>query len=392
MISREHYFDWAATSPCDEAILQQALKESMEHWGNPSSIHEAGTDARQSLENARKRTAESLGVKPETIFFTSGGTEGDHIPLLSLLAKPTKGSIVVSAIEHPALREMTKMMQNCGWKVITVSPDKNGFLQPDSLVSAVQDDTAFVTVMAVNNETGAIQPIKKISEALTERCRGKRKPFFHVDCVQAAGKIQLELSDWGIDSASFSAHKIGGPRGIGVLYLSKQMTPFLRGGGQESGIRSGTENLFGATAVSLCFEKYLVRTSNPKSEERFLLQKEWTKKFLEKLKSIPGCTLIPHCRSQEEFEDNFSPWVVQASFPGIPGQIMERALSSRGFYISTGSACSSGRHSRPVLDSMNISGSEKESAVRFSFGWETTEQSIEELAKQVEAIAKEFAH
>ncbi len=392
MISREHYFDWAATSPCDEEILHTALMECEAHWGNPSSIHAAGTDARQSLEAARKRTAESLGVKTDTIYFTSGGTEGDHIPLLALLSKPTKGSAVLSSIEHPALREMSKMLQNCGWKIINVNPDKNGIIQPDAIADAIQDDTAFVTVMAVNNETGAIQPIEGISKRITEKCKGKRKPFFHVDCVQAAGKIPLDLSGWGIDSASFSAHKIGGPRGIGVLYLAKQITPFLRGGGQESGIRSGTENLFGATAVSLCFEKYLIAESNHKSIERLELQKQWTKKFIESLKKIKGCTLIPHCRGEDGYEDLFSPWVVQAAFPGIPGQVMERALSSEGFYISTGSACSSGRHSRPVLDSMNISGPEKESAVRFSFGWETTEKSMEELFQQVNKIAEQFAH
>lgn len=395
MISREHYFDWAATSPCDEEILQAALKQSMEHWGNPSSIHEAGTDAKKALDMARKRCADSLGVKSDTIFFTSGGTEGDHIPLLALLSKPVKGSIVVSAIEHPALREMCKMMENCGWKVITVNPDKNGVIQSQSVADALEEDTYFVTVMAVNNETGAIQPVEEISNAIAKKSEGKRKPFLHVDCVQAAGKIPLDLGKWKIDSASFSAHKIGGPRGIGVLYLSKQITPFLKGGGQENGIRSGTENLFGATAVSLCFEKYLVGNKNPPSIERFENQKKWTKKFIQSIEEIPGCTLIPHSRSQKggmDMEDNFSPWVVQASFKGIPGQVMERALSSKGFYISTGSACSSGRHSRPVLDSMNISGPEKESSVRFSFGWETTEKSMEELAAEVKSIAGQFAH
>ena len=392
MVSRDHYFDWAATSPCDEEILQAAMKEAIEHWGNPSSIHAAGTDARKALEESRKRAADALGVKPETVFFTSGGTESDHIPLLSLLSKPGKGSIVVSAIEHPALREMTGMMQNCGWKVISVGPDRNGFIRSESVASAIQDDTAFVTVMAVNNETGAIQPIADISRAVSEKCRGKRKPFLHVDCVQAAGKIPLRLTDWGIDSAAFSAHKIGGPRGIGVLYLSRQMVPFLRGGGQEKGIRSGTENLFGAAAASMCMEKYLIRSSNPRSEERLSLQKQWTKKFIAGLLDINGCVLIPQDRKNEELSEGFSPWVVQAAFPGIPGQVMERALSSEGFYISTGSACSSGRHSRPVLDSMNVGGREKESAVRFSFGWDTTEKAMDELLDMVRKTVRQFEH
>ena len=253
--------------------------------------------------------------------------------------------------------------------------------------------TLFASVLdVVNNETGAIQPVKEIASALTEKCRGKRKPFFHTDCVQAAGKIRLDLEGWGVDSAAFSAHKIGGPRGIGLLYLSKQIVPFLRGGGQEKGTRSGTENLLGAAALSLCLEKYLIRNENRESTERLEKQKEMTGKFMRGLLEIKGCTTIPHCRSGEEFAENFSPWVVQASFPGIPGQVMERALSSKGFYISTGSACSSGRHSRPILDSMNISGPEKEGAVRFSFGWDTTEKAMDELLMQVKETAGQFEH
>ncbi len=390
MISTEHYFDWAATSPCDGQILRTALEESIEHWGNPSSIHEAGVDAKKALEKYRKTVATSLGVDSKTIFFTSGGTESDHIPLLSMLSKPGKGSVVVSAIEHPALREMSRMIQNCGWKTITVAPDKNGFIQPDSIASAIQDDTAMVTVMAVNNETGAIQAVKEISDAIKNSRAGKRRPLFHVDCVQAAGKIPLKLSDWGVDSAAFSAHKIGGPRGIGVLYLSRQIDSFLRGGGQEGGIRSGTENLFGAAAVSMCMEKYLIRSSNPESEKRFDTQKKWTESFIKAISEIKGCTLIPNCRSSDDFAEKFSPWVVQAAFKGIPGQVMERALSTEGFYISTGSACSSGRHSRPVLDSMNISPGEKESAVRFSFGWGTTESAMQELVARIKKIVGQF--
>ncbi|HBB43139.1 MAG TPA: cysteine desulfurase [Treponema sp.] len=394
MISKEHYFDWAATAPSDEEILRKALDTSIEHWGNPSSIHEAGTDARKALEEARKRTADALEVPADTIYFTSGGTESDHIPLLSLLSRQSKGSIIVSAIEHPAVREMAKMMKNTGWECIFAAPDKNGFVQPESIIENLKSDTAFVAVMAVNNETGAVQPVAKIAEALESACKGKRKPLFHVDCVQAAGKIPLSfLGQRGIDSAAFSAHKIGGPRGIGALYLSRQITPFLRGGGQEKTVRSGTENLFGATALSLCMEKYSVSRKNPAAEKRLQTQVEYTKSFINLLMEIKGCVMIPHSRTaSNESPELYSPWVVQASFPGIPGQVMERALSAEGFYISTGSACSSGHHDRPVLDTMGISGAEKESAVRFSFGWDTTYEAMQSLAEHVKKIALQFAH
>ena len=391
MISKEHYFDWAATAPCDKEILSEALKLSMEHWGNPSSIHEAGTDAKKILENARSRCAKVLNVKSENLFFTSGGTESDHIPLLSILTRPQKGSVVLSAIEHPALREMAKMLENCGWKIITVNPNKDGFVSSSSILNAIQDDTVFVSVMAVNNEIGTIQNIYEIADKLIEVSKGKRKAFFHVDCVQAAGKIPLNLAHKGIDGAAFSAHKIGGPRGIGLLYLAKEINGFLKGGGQEKNIRSGTENLFGALAFASCLEKYFISESNPKNMKRFEEQKELTSNFINKLKTINSAKILPHSRQENPNSENFSPWIVQASFKGIPGQVMERALSSKGFYISTGSACSSGHHSRPILDSMGISKDEKESAVRFSFGFDTSEKAMNELFDEIKLITATFA-
>ncbi len=389
MISKEHYFDWAATSPADSEILKKALELSLEHWANPSSIHAAGVDAKTSLEEARAKCAKILGVKSETLFFTSGGTESDHIPLLSVLTRPQKGSIILSSIEHPALREMSKMLTNLGWKVIFVNPDKNGFVSSQSILDAIQDDTVFVSVMAVNNETGAIQNIYEIADKLLEVSSGRRKIFFHIDCVQAAGKIPLDLNHKGIDSAAFSAHKICGPRGIGLLYLNKEINGFLKGGGQEKNVRSGTENLFGAQAMALCLEKYFI--SKNQNMERFEEQRKITSDFIQKILTIKGASIIPHCRSDKAFEDKFSPWIVQASFKGIPGQVMERALSSKGFFISTGSACSASKHSRPVLDSMGIGAEEKEDAVRFSFGFESTENSINELYEAVKSVAELFA-
>lgn len=392
MISKEHYFDYAATSPVDEEIVKNALELSLEHWGNPSSIHEAGTDARKVFENARKRAADALGVKTESIFFTSGGTESDHLALTSVLSKPQKGSIVISAIEHPALREMAKMISGCGWKTITVNPNKDGIVTAEAISAAVEPDTAFVTVMAVNNETGAVQPVNEIADALVEKANGKRKPFFHVDCVQAAGKIPLDfLKNPAVDSAAFSAHKIGGPRGIGILYLAKDMNSFLKGGGQEKNVRSGTENLFGAEAISQCLAKYCICEKNSASIERFENQKKWTENFIRQLMEIKGAVMIPHCRGKETGAE-FSPWVVQAAFPGIPGQVMERALSTKGFYISTGSACSAGHHSRPILDTMQIPPKEKESAVRFSFGHETTKQAMDDLFEAVKEVCQAFFH
>ena len=379
-MEKEHYFDWAATSPADEDILKDALEESLKFWGNPSSTHEVGKKARQLFEEARGRAAAALGVKPETIYFTSGGTESDQIPLLSVLAKPMKGTVLVSSIEHPAIREQSEALKNCGLKVIQIPADSDGIIQPQTVADLITSDTVLICIMAVNNETGVIQPIYEIADAITKASEGKRRPKFHVDCVQAAGKINLNLSYKGIDSAALSSHKICGPRGIGILYLKDTLEPFLRGGGQEKGIRSGTENVFGATAFSKCLERYYNK-AKPEDAER-------TNNFIKKLAALPGCTIVPPSRLEKP--ELFSPYVVQAAFNNIPGNVMLRALDSKGFSISTGSACSAKKNKRPVLEAMHVDPKLRENSVRFSFGPHTTNKAVDELLAAVMEINSQF--
>lgn len=387
-IQTNHYFDWASTSPADKTILQEALDETVAVWGNPSSIHAAGEEARELLEQARKRCADVLGVKAEKLYFTSGGTESDHIPLLSVLNRPQKGTVLISSIEHPAIREMALEMKKCGMEVISIPSDKDGIITPEAVVKSLTPETVIVCVMAVNNETGAIQPVYEIADAITSATAGKRRPKFHVDCVQAAGKIPFDLSCAGIDSAAFSAHKICGPRGIGLLYMKDAVEPFLKGGGQEKGMRSGTENVFGALAFAKCLEKYYINKKNEGQLEHFNRQKEITQDFVKKLAGISGCTIIPEARIEEP--GKYSPWVVQAAFKNIPGQVMLRALDSEGFYISTGSACSARKNNRPILEAMHITPQISETAVRFSFGPLTTKTAVDELFDKVSEIAGRF--
>ena len=380
MNNKEHYFDWAATSPADEDILKESLEETLECWGNPSSTHSVGKQARELFETARTRAAKALGVKPETIYFTSGGTESDQIPLLSVLAKPMKGTVLVSSIEHPAIREQSEALKNCGWNVIQIPADSDGIITPEAVISLLTADTVLVCIMAVNNETGVIQPVYEIADAITKACEGKRRPKFHIDCVQAAGKINLNLSYKGIDSAALSSHKICGPRGIGILYMKDAIEPFLRGGGQEKGIRSGTENVFGAVAFSKCLERYYNK-ANPADAER-------TNNFVERLSDLSGCTIVPPSRLEKK--NLFSPYVVQAAFNNIPGNVMLRALDAKGFSISTGSACSAKKNKRPVLEAMHVDPKLRENAVRFSFGPHTTDQAVEELFTAISEINAQF--
>ena len=375
-----HYFDWAATSPADEDILRQAMELTLKDWGNPSSSHTIGKNARTVLEQARERAAKALGVPAGTVYFTSGGTESDQIPLLAQLNKPATGTILISSIEHPAVREQALALKKCGWNIVQLAADKNGIITPQSVQNQLTSDTTLVCIMAVNNETGVIQPIYEIADMLTQWGKGKRKPKFHVDCVQAAGKIPLNLAHPGIDSAALSSHKICGPRGIGILYLKDNLDAFLRGGGQEKGIRSGTENVMGAVAFSLALERYYNKDNSQ--------QRQVTDDFVKKLATLKGCTIIPPGRLDNP--ELFSPYVVQASFDHIPGNVMLRALDSQGFYISTGSACSSKKNKRPVLEAMHITPQLSENAVRFSFGPHTTAQAIGELLCAVENVNKQF--
>lgn len=380
MTDKEHYFDWAATSPTDEDILREALEESLKDWGNPSSSHQAGKNAKILLDKARTRAAKAMGVKEDNIFFTSGGTESDQIPLLSVLTKPNKGTVLISSIEHPAIREQALAMKNLGWNVLSIPADKDGIIQAQALLDLLTNDTMLVCVMAVNNETGSIQPIYQIADALTKACQGKRRPKFHVDCVQAAGKIKLDLNYPGIDSAALSSHKICGPRGIGILYLKDSLDGFLRGGGQEKGIRSGTENVMGALAFSKCLERYYNKDNSEQAVR--------TKNFAEALSKLKGCTIIPPCRLEKE--ELFSPYVLQVAFDHIPGNVMLRALDSKGFYISTGSACSSKKNIRPVLEAMHVDAKYRETSVRFSFGPSTTKEAMDQLYEAVKEINSTF--
>lgn len=385
MLNKDLYFDWAASSLCDEEILKAAFDKSLELFGNPSSIHKAGREANKVLQECRQRCADILGVNSECIYFTSGGTESDYLPIISLLERPVKGSVVVSAIEHPAVREQINQLKKCGWKINVAQSTQEGIITADAVEKAMDADTALVCVMAANNETGAINDIYAISDRITKLSEGKKRPKFHVDAVQAFGKIPLDLSYKGIDTAAISGHKIRGPRGIGIMYMAQRQEPFLRGGGQESGIRSGTENLYGILAITECLEKYCAKKI---VEENFNKQNELTSRFIKKLSDLKGITFVPECRSHDDM--HYSPYCLQAAFKNIPGEVMVRALSDQGIYISTGSACSARKQNRPILDAMKISKDISSNAVRFSFGYSTTVESIDKLFTAVSEINSLF--
>ncbi len=375
------YLDWAATAPpCMEEITS-ANAAAAEYFANPSAVHSAGKAARALLEQARSRCAAVLNVPAETLYFTSGGSESNSLVLLSVLNRPAAGSLAVSAIEHPSVREQARVLQHCGWTVLTIPSNQHGIITPEAVLNTIRDDTVLAAVMTVNNEIGIIQPIAEISAALAARtAAGKRPVHFHTDAVQALGKLPLpRLALDSVHSFSMSAHKIGGPRGIGLLYTEQPLNSFIRGGQHERSVRPGTENVAGALALAACLEKNYADFTR-KYEHGTALNKQ----LIEALREIPSCTLIPQDRSTHD--ERFSPWIVQASFQTMPAEVMLRCLSEKDIFISTGSACSSKKKNRPVLAALHTPPETAQNAVRISFGYRTTEADIDAFIQAVRDI------
>jgi len=410
------YLDWAATTPPDEKILRESLDGSLEDFGNPSSQHRRGKAARTLLEQCRSSLRESIFMSPGTtsqpgmLYFTGSGTEADQIPLLALLRshgarRSTADAVphlIVSAIEHDAVLAQATLMSKMGFELSLVNPEADGRVSPAKVAALLRPSTRMVAVMAVNNETGAVQDIRGISDAIRDAevmqdreanqfdratftssrsteagHAGGRRLLFHVDCIQALGKIPLDfLNARQVTSAAFSAHKLRGPRGVGALWSRSAPEPLAVGGGQEQGVRSGTENLFGALAFAAC-----ARHANQSLDLRMIEARRLEAILLEGLGAIPGALPVP--ASRVPADSRWSPWIVSAAFPGVGGEVMARALSDRGISVSTGSACSqakSGRKKgRRVLEAMGIREELAFSAIRISFGATTTAGDITEF-------------
>ena len=257
-----------------------------------------------------------------------------------------------------------------GLEVRRVRPDRDGFVDPAAIADAVSKDTIFVSVMTVNNETGAIQPMARLVQAVAEASRGSRRPFFHTDAVQALGKIPFSPAALDVDGAAFSAHKLGGPRGIGALYLSRPLKVLATGGGQENGIRAGTHNLAGAEALAKAANRACADSCKAHELARVL-----EARLINGLSSIPGATMVPATRKAGD--PRYSPFILCVSFPGLGGGTMMRVLDDSGIAVSTGSACSSGKQERRILDSMGIAKDISFSSIRVSTGRDSTVEEID---------------
>jgi cysteine desulfurase len=388
------YLDWAATSPPDSRIIASAASRADEAFGNPSSKHELGAEARKSLEEARSRLSAAMGLEARSadcrLSLTGSGSEGDAIPLLALLRSALNsrrdGSIkslrlVTTEIEHAAVYEEALLLKSLGIDVAFVKPEADGRVDPGKIAKAIEKDTALVSVMAVNNETGAIQPIAEIAAAIAETSKslGRQAPRLHVDAVQALGKIAFDPEAAGASSAAFSAHKIRGPRGVGALWTKGRLEPVAVGGGQEGGLRAGTENILGAWAFALAAE-----AAAASFEARYHQARSLEARLIDGLASIPGALSLPEGRKAGD--GRYSPYILSVAFPGLSGEVLVRALSDQGIAVSTGSACSSNakRSGRRVLQAMGLGEKLALSAIRISTGELTTEEEIDAFLEAAE--------
>jgi len=364
------YFDNSATTPPAPEVIKEIINHMNTEFANPSSRHALGLEAEKTVSAARKKVAKALFASPDEIYFTSGGTESDNIAILGA-ANIKKGKrIVTTMIEHPAVLKTVEHLENMGFEVIRVAPEGDGSVKAENIIAAVNENTCLVTVMHVNNETGAILPVDRLKPAIS---RIAPRALFHVDAVQSFGHIPFKPSLWGIDLASVSSHKIHGPKGIGALYIRKGVTikESVFGGGQEKNIRSGTENTSAIAGFGKACELLSPFDAQKAAEVKNLL--------MEGLLKIPSAKI--NGGSKEE-----SPFILNISFDKIRSEIMLNALSAEGIYVSSGSACASGHHTSHVLKAMNSPFSDF--AIRFSLSRYNTPVEAEEVIRKVTVIEK----
>lgn len=375
------YFDNSATTPIFPQSLDAYIKTSQRIIGNPSSLHDLGNQANRLLQQARKQIAELITVTPDEIYFTSGGTEGDNWVLKgTMIEKREYGNhMIISGIEHPAVSETAEQLKSLGVEVSIAPVNNQGFVIVDELKKLIRKDTVLVSIMAVNNEIGSIQPILEISELLKEY----PKIHFHVDAVQAIGKVSL--SEWlteRVDFATFSAHKFHGPRGIGFIYWKKgrRLAPLLNGGGQEKNQRSGTENVPAIVAMAKALRIALDRKLQKPDHTKHLKEA-----LINALKAYEKVTIF------SEGED-YAPHILCFSLKGIRGEVLVHALEQKQIFISTTSACSSRKHlASSTLHAMHVPDDLATSAVRISLDESNSMAEVEQFMIIFKQLYKKFS-
>lgn len=356
------YLDYAAAAPVDPKALAAAMPFLTENFANPSSVHTPGREASAALDKAREQCAAALGASPEEIYFTSGGTESDNLAVFSALSINGKRRIVTTEIEHPAVLNACGELSRRDFEVVRVKPGSEGIVRAEDIVSAIDDNTALVSVMTANNEIGTLQPIAEIGAF----CRDRGIPF-HTDAVQAVGSVPLDTRVIPVDMLSVSAHKIGGIKGAGLLYArgGAPISPMIFGGGQERGIRSGTENAAAIAALGAAMEDItsdIERRTGKISRLRDLL--------IKRLETIPDSRL--NGSRTERLCSN-----VNFSFRNIDGEALVMSLDLMGVCTSAASACSARKQRRShVLTALGLPEEWLDGSIRLTLSENNTETEI----------------
>ena len=368
------YLDNAATTRVSQAAAEAAVDAMRERFGNPSSLHGLGIEAEKITESAREVVAKCMGVGKAEVYFTGGGTEGNNLAILGAAqASSRRGRhIITGACEHASVLEPMKSLEAMGWEISYIKPDSSGHIRAEDVCAAVREDTTLVSVMSVNNEVGAVNPIADICRAV----RAKNKnTLFHTDAVQAFFKLGGALGDTGADIITVSGHKINAPKGIGAIYVKKgvRLAPRNLGGGQERGMRSGTESVPLIAAFSAaCSEWY----ANGKAWRENMAQV--IGKMREELNVIDGVEVIAGADA---------PHILSVSPSRYPSEVVMRMLEQRGIYVSSGSACSKGKRSH-VLSAMGVPVKVIDSTIRISAGRDTTCDDAQSIVAAISEISK----
>lgn len=368
---RRVYLDYNAATPVDLAVREAMLPFLGEVWGNPSSLHWVGAQARKGLEEAREKVTRHLHCEPREIVFTSGGTES-----INLAVKGVVGHVVTSQVEHQAvLQSLEALEKECHIEVTRLRVDSHGDIDLDELRESIRPTTVLISIMFVNNEIGNIYPINAIGNIARER-----GILFHTDAVQAVGRLPIDLSRLPVDLLSFSSHKIYGPKGVGALYIRKgtKISPLIHGGAQELEKRGGTENLPGIVGFSAAMER--VHADLEKESRRLQTLRDRLQAGL--IESVSG-TVVHGNESHRVFN------TLNVTFSGVTSETILIALDREGIAVSAGSACASGAlEPSHVLQAMGVSKEESKGAVRFSLGRGTTEDDIDYALETVPKIVK----
>lgn len=363
----EIYLDNSATTRCYKEVKDIVVKTMMEDYGNPSSMHRKGSEAEKYLREAAQTLASLMKVQEKEITFTSGGTESNNWALFgTAMAHHRQGKhIITTAVEHAAVAAPLAALEDQGFTVTRLPVDRRGRVKLQALEEAITEETILVSAMYVNNEIGSLEPIQEMGQMIKEK---NPKTLFHVDAIQAFGKYRIYPKRMKIDLLSASGHKIHGPKGVGFLYLDSQarIKPLILGGGQQNGLRSGTDNVPGVAGMALAAKKIYQNL-----EENVAHMYRIRKQLAEGLAALDQ--VVIHGMEGEEG----APHILNASFLGIRSEVLLHTLEDRGIYVSAGSACSSHKRAgSPTLTAIGCSKAEMESAVRFSFCETNTEEEI----------------